>query len=102
MLDWMRGMAVAAAGAGALALVSPSANAFQVAQDRIGPAVETPRVELEMRAHEQRMLRAQEEHRLNLQIDRNAMRYRPEELRIPQMQQRCPLKLRGNRWIRSC
>lgn len=100
MLDWMRRTAPLAACA--LALSTQTAPAFQTAQDRIGPAIDTPRIELELRAHEQRMLRDQQEHRLNLQMDRDALRYRPEDLRIPQMDQRCPLELRGSRFISRC
>ena len=88
--------------AGALTLLATAAQAFQPTPDRIGPAIDTPRIELELRAHEQRMLRAQDEHRLNLEIDRDAMRYRPRELRIPRVERSCRLRLYGNRWIKSC
>ncbi len=100
MLDWTR--RIAAVAAYVLLSATQPAPAFQTSQDRIGPAIDTPRIELELRAHEQRMLRDQQEHRLNLQRDRDALRYRPEELRIPQMRQRCPLELRGSRWISRC
>jgi len=98
-----RGRAVlAAACACATSLAAASALALEPTQERIGPARDQPGIELQMRAHEQRMLRDQEEHRLNLETDRDAMRYRPPEMRIPSMQPKCRPELRGNRWITSC
>jgi hypothetical protein len=92
----------AMAGAAVLSAFATAAQAMQPTQDRIGPAIDTPRIELELRAHEQRMLRAQEEHRLNLEIDRDAMRYRPPDMRVPRVERNCRLRLYGNNWIRSC
>jgi len=83
------------------ASVAP-AWAFQPTQDRIGPATgDTSRIELQIREQEQRMLRAQEEHRLNLEQDRETMRYRPEELRIPRAERNCQRRVYGNKWLKT-